>query len=279
MPLNLQSIGQSIGPYFKTYTQKDCILYALGVGAGLDELSWIYEKNLEVLPTFGFAGSFQFLDDVCRVAQIQQAGVVHGEQALTFYRPIPVQGTLRTEGVIKDIYDKGKGALIVVETETWHDNGEKLFSSTLTLYSRFDGGFGGKPSPTDPPFHIPSRAPDFSVADLPAPHQPALYRLNGDLFAIHIDPEFAKQVGFAGPIMHGLCTYGYACRAVVKTLCGHRIERLQYFSVRFSKLLYPGQPISTQIWDLGKGHAVFRVCNTQTQEIVLDRGMIRYLVV
>lgn len=276
MPINTKAIGLSLGPYFKTYEEKDCILYALSVGAGFDELPWIYEKNLQVLPTFGFTAAFGFLDEVCRVVQINQSGVVHGEQSLTLHHPIPPHGTLRTEGKIKDIFDKGKGALILVESETWHDNGHKLFTSVLSLYSRFDGGFGGKSSPPDAPFVVPERTPDFSVADLPAPHQPALYRLSGDFFAIHIDPEFAKQVGFSGPIMHGLCTYGYACRAVLHTLCRGQSQRLQHFSARFSKILYPGQPIATQIWDVGEGHAMFRVINTVSQDVVLDRGTVLY---
>ena len=276
MSLDPKSIGQPLKSCTREYSWKDCILYALGVGSGFDELSFIYEKEQQVLPTFGLTHVFGFLDEVARITNMNQDGVVHGEQDLVFHKAIPPNGSFRTEGCIKDIYDKGKGALVLVESDTWDEQGDKLFTSTISLFARFDGGFGGKASPSSPAFSLPKREPDHTIHDQPSPSQPALYRLCGDFFPIHIDPEFATSVGFVSPIMHGLCTYGYACRAALKSLCNNQPAQLKRLAVRFSNILYPGQPIATKIWDLGNGIAQFQVVNLDTNAIVLDRGLIEY---
>ena len=276
MALNRDAIGKKIGPLKKDYDWKDVILYAIGVGAGFDELDYTYEKNLKVIPSFSIAAIFDFLGQVGAASNMNLAGILHGEQELIFHNPIPTSGTLTTEGKITHYYDKGaKGALVVGESETIHSNGKKLFTNIITIFARLDGNFGG---PDAPPNIVvfPERAPDFSVDAAPSPNQPLIYRLSGDIFQLHVDAEFARMVGFEKPIMHGLCTHGFACRALMASLTPGRPDLVRRLACRFSKPLYPGDPIRTLIWKVGEGKAVWRTINTRTGETVIDNGVFEY---
>ncbi len=149
MTLNLKSIGETVGPFIKDYGQKDAILYALGVGAGFSDLHYCYEKDLKVIPSFSFASIFETLADFAIKAEVNLAGILHGEQDLIFHNPIPPEGSLTTNGQITNIYDKGKdkGALVIAESDTFHSNGQKLYTSIFSLFCRLDGGFDGETSP------------------------------------------------------------------------------------------------------------------------------------
>jgi len=278
MALNLDAIGKKIGPKTKDYTWKDLVLYALGVGAGFDELEYCYEQKLKVIPSFSIASVFDFLAEAAIRSNADLSGILHGEQDIIFHNPIPKEGTLTTEGAITHMYDKGaeKGALVVAEAETTHSNGRKLFTNIFTLFSRKDGGFGGDPGPSET-VEFPDRAPDVEEPATPSSNQPLLYRLSGDVFQLHVDPQFAKASGFEKPIMHGLCTHGYACRAVIKHLFPGEPERMSRFRARFSKPIYPGVPISTQIWKVDEGRALFRTLNAENGQAVIDRGIVEWL--
>ena len=278
MALNLKSIGKKIGPFTKDYGWKDVVLYALGVGAGFDDLDYCYEDRLKVLPSFSIGSVFEFLANVGIESGANLAGILHGEQEIIFHNTIPTKGTLTTEGVIKKFYDLGKdkGALVLAEADTYHDNGDKLFTNYFTLFCRLDGGFDGEPVPKET-FEFPDRAPDFEENFQPSPDQPLLYRLSGDVFALHVNPDFAKASGFEKPIMHGLCTHGYTCRAAIKHLFPGEPQRIKRFKNRFSKTLYPGIPIITQIWKEDDGTALFRTLNAENQEVVIDRGLIEWM--
>ncbi|MEN6466405.1 MAG: SDR family NAD(P)-dependent oxidoreductase, partial [Syntrophaceae bacterium] len=276
MALNMDAIGKKIGPLTKTYNWKDVVLYALGVGAGFDELDYVYEKDLKVIPSFSIASTVNFPGEVIAASGINLAGILHGEQDLIFHNPIPPEGTLTTEGKITHYYDKGKkGALIVGESETYHDNGKKLFTSIITLFGRLDGGFGGEDAPAVN-VEYPDRDPDFTVEAVPSADQPLIYRLSGDVFQLHVDPEFAKMVGYEKPIMHGLCTHGYACRALIASLVPNQPEKARRFACRFTRTLYPGEPIKTVIWKTGEGKAVWRTVNANNGDIVIDNGIFEY---
>lgn len=276
MALNTEAIGKKIGPLTKEYTWKDAVLYALGVGAGFNELDYTYEKKLKAIPSFAVAMIFDLFGEITAVCNINVAGILHGEQDLVLHNPIPPSGTMITEGKIKDFYDKGeKGALIVVESETFHSNGNKLFTSIITLFSRLDGGFGGKNSPKQI-LEFPRREPDFVVDSIPTPDQPLIYRLSGDTFDLHVDAEFAKMSGFEKPIMHGLCTYGFACRALMACLTPGQPEKVRRFACRFAQPLYPGEPIKTRIWKTKEGKALWQTVNANTGDIVIDRGIFEY---
>ncbi|WP_319405068.1 SDR family NAD(P)-dependent oxidoreductase [uncultured Desulfosarcina sp.] len=277
MALNMDAIGKLIGPMKRDYTWKDAVLYALGVGAGFSELDYCYEKDLKVIPSFSIAMIFDFLSQAAIASNVNLAGILHGEQELIFHNPIPPEGTLITTGRIVDYFDKGKekGALIVAESETVHSSGKKLFTNVITVFGRLDGGFGGKDRKKSP-VDFPDRDPDFIVEAAPSPDQPLLYRLSGDIFHLHVDPEFARMAGFDMPIMHGLCTHGFACRALMASLVPGQPERVRRLACRFSKTLYPGVPIRTLIWKTADGKAVWRTVNAENGQVVIDNGEFEY---
>ena len=278
MALNLDAIGKKIGPVTKDYTWKDVVLYALGVGAGFDELEYCYEHQLKVIPSFSIASVFEFLAEVGMSSNADLSGILHGEQDIIFHNPIPTEGTLTTEGVITHMYDKGqgKGALVVAEADTYHSKGQKLFTNVFTLFCRKDGGFGGDAGPSET-VEFPGRTPDFEEQSTSSHDQPLLYRLSGDIFQLHVDPEFARASGFEKPIMHGLCTHGFACKAVIKHLFPGEPERMTRFRVRFSRTIYPGVPITTQIWKMEEGRALFRTINAENGDVVIDQGIVEWM--
>lgn len=277
MALNMDALGKKIGPITKDYVWRDAAIYALGVGAGFSDIEYCWERKLKVIPSFSIASIFEFLTYIGLNSGMNLAGILHGEQDLIFHKPIPANGSLITEGAITRYYDKGpgKGALVVGESETVHSNGDKLFTSILTVFSRFDGGFGGENAPKVD-FIFPDRTPDFVMEETPGLNQPLLYRLSGDLFDIHVDEAFAKMAGFEKPIMHGLCTFGFACRALIQNLIPGEPEKARRMACRFSKTLYPGVPIKTLIWKTEPGKAVWQTVNCVTGETVITNGIFEY---
>lgn len=278
MALNLDAIGKTVGPMTSEYTWKDVVLYALGVGAGFDELDYVYENRLKVIPSFAVTTIYGIFAEAAGLVNANLGGILHGEQDTIFHSTIPSDGSTKTELTITDMYDKGKekGAIVVAKADTYHSNGQKLYTNYTKLFCRLDGGFDGDPGPAEA-VEFPDRDPDFEEKAEPSPDQPLVYRLSGDYFALHVDPEFAKASGFEKPIMHGLCTHGYACRAVIKNLFPGEPERMTRFRVRFSRPLYPGDPLVTQIWKMEDGLAYFRVVNGNTNETVIDRGIVEWL--
>ena len=284
MTLNLSAIGKKIGPITGEYDWKDIVLYALGVGAGFDELEYVYENKLKVIPSFAVITAYDLFSEFVARSGVNLTGLLHGEHDLIFYNPIPPEGgRLSSEGRITHMYDKGagRGALVIGEVDTWHSDGQKLFTNIITLFARLDGGFGGEAGPKETGdrsgrTEFPDREPDFEELAQPSSDQPLVYRLSGDTFALHVDPDFAKTSGFEGPIMHGLCTHGYACRAVIKHLFPGEPERMTRFRNRFSRALYPGVPIKTQIWKVSEGKALFKTVNAETGKVVIDRGVVEW---
>ena len=253
------------------------MLYALGVGAGFSDLEYCYEKDLKVIPSFAITTLYETMPQALSLTNVNLAGILHGEQELIFHNPIPANGTMTIEGSIANIYDKGKekGALVIAESEASHSTGIKLFTARSTLFSRLDGGFGGENPPAET-IEFPDRDPDFSVDASPSENQPLIYRLSGDVFQLHVDPEFAKMAGFEKPIMHGLCTHGYACRALIQALIPGEPEKARRMACRFTKPLYPGMPLKTLIWKTEDGKAIWRVQNMETGDIVIDLGVFEY---
>ncbi len=278
MALNLDVIGKRIGPVTTEYTWKDVVLYALGVGAGFDELDYVYENRLKVIPSFAVPSTYGLLGEAFSTLGGDLSGILHGEQETLFQAPIPTEGKITSEGRVLDIYDKGpgRGAIVLVEVDTHHASGQKLYTNRIKLFFRKDGGFGGEPGPEEV-FEFPDRPPDLEERADVSPNQPLLYRLSGDTFALHVDPDFARMAGFQMPIVHGLCTHGFACRAVIKHLFPGEPERMSRFKVRFSRPLYPGRPVVTQIWKVDDGQALFRVINPENQDVVIDRGVVEWL--
>ena len=273
-------------PVEHTYTEKDTILYALGVGVGADpldegQLRFVFEeRNLLALPTMaavlGTPG-FWLRDPKTGV---NWKNVLHGEQGIEWHRPLPVATTVLAQTRVTEIIDKGegRGALIFSQREI-HDKhtGEPLATLSSTTVARGEGGFGG-PSPAQPQPHTrPEREPD-AVCDLPTAPQAALvYRLSGDPNPLHADPAVARAAGFDAPILHGLCTLGIAGHAVLRTCCDYDPSRFRSMKLRFSAPVYPGELIRTEIWRDGDVVS-FRALALERHVTVLDNGRVDIVV-
>jgi acyl dehydratase len=256
MPIDLSYVGKTLNPVTYSYTERDVMLYALGVGCGREDLAFTYEKDLRVLPTFAVIASFPAMMNLGGALRVNPAMVLHGEQAIRLEAPIPTHGTLTTTPTITAVYDKGKGAVVVVETDTVNEKGTRLFHNTAAIFVRGEGGFGGDRGPSGARNVPPGRKPDKTVSYPTLPQQALVYRLSGDMNPLHADPDFAKLGGFDVPILHGLCTYGHAGRAVLSAFCGNDPARLKAFEVRFAGVVFPGETITTDLWDVGGGKIV-----------------------
>lgn len=257
MPLNPDKLlSLKVPDVEQTYGPKDCILYALGLGLGqdpvnADELAFVYEKNLKVLPTYALVQGYSpfWLRDAD--FGLTWTHVVHGEQGLVLHRPVAPQGTVIGCNRIVDVVDKGegKGALIYSERKVSDKaTGALLATLTQTTFCRGDGGFGGPQRETPPPHALPQRAPDLTCDLSTRPEMALIYRLSGDVNPLHVDPDFARAGGFPRPILHGLATFGVAGHALLKSVCNYQQERLTAMAGRFSAPVFPGETIRTEIW-------------------------------
>ncbi|HXF52062.1 MAG TPA: MaoC/PaaZ C-terminal domain-containing protein [Dehalococcoidia bacterium] len=272
MPVSADIVGKELPTQTFEYTQRDVMLYALGVGAGLDELDFIYEKNLKVLPTFAVIPAFPVMGGLGSVITFNPALLLHGEQGIRLNGPIPTSGKLTTTGKIAAVWDKGSGAVVVIESETRDESGKTLFSNTASVFLRGEGGFGGERGPSGPKNVPPDRAPDATVSYTTLPIQAALYRLSGDRNPLHIDPDFAKLGGFDRPILHGLCTFGHVGRAILHTYAGSDPARFKSMEARFSGVVYPGETITTEMWQEPGGKIYFQA-KTERGENVITGGL------
>jgi acyl dehydratase len=272
LALKIPAVEHSYGP-------KDCMLYALGLGLGqdplnADELAFVYEKNLKVLPTYALVQSYSAYWLRQPDLGITWTHVVHGEQGLLLHEPVAPQGTVTGRTRILDVVDKGegKGALVYSERAiSDKTSGRLLATLTQTTFCRADGGFGGPKRDTPRPHALPARAPD-GVCDLPTrPEMALIYRLSGDVNALHADPEFAKAAGFPRPILHGLATFGVAGHALLKTVCGYDPVRLTAMSGRFSAPVFPGETIRTEFWS-DADVVSFRARAIERDAVVIDNG-------
>jgi len=248
----LDLVGTRTEPAVTEHTWKDVVLYALSIGAQNDELPFLYERvkgGLKVFPSYGVLSMMFFVMDL--LEKLDATRILHGEQRIRFYRPIPPEGKLHTVGEIPSVYDKGEGkaAIICIRCETTLEGGEPLFTNEARIFYRGGGGFGGDPGPKVEPLAPPEGIdPDFRMSYSVPENQAALYRLTGDVNPLHIDPEFAKKGGLDRPILHGLCSFGYAARAILYGTCGGDVSRFKEFKVRFSDVVYPGETLVTEGW-------------------------------
>src|SRR5580765_6113581 len=269
MPIDLSYIGKKLGGVEQSWDQKDVMLYALGIGCGREDLPFVYERDLKVLPTFAVIPAFPAMLNLGGAMDVNPAMVLHGEQAIQLLGPIPTSGTITTTPTIKAIYDKGKGAVVVVETESVDAKGKLLFRNTSSIFARGEGGFGGDRGPSGARNVPPDRKPDKSVSLKATTQQALLYRLSGDMNPLHADPDFAKMGGYDRPILHGLCTFGFAGRALLAAWCNNDPARLKSFEVRFSGVVYPGETITTDMWQVAPGKIVL-TAKTERGEAVLS---------
>jgi acyl dehydratase len=258
------------------WAPSDASLYALSVGAGRDpldrvDLGLVLEtRGPAVLPTMAAV----IVRPVTRLLGLDTTGVLHLEQRLALLRPIPPQGVVVSDARVVAVVDKGpgRGAIVTVEfVARLEDAGEPLFVMTQTVLARGDGGCGGSFGPVAARHPIPDRAPDLTHQAQTRPDQALLYRLNGDLNPLHADPDAAQAAGFAVPILHGLCTWGFACHAIVTAVSGHDPARIAAFDARFTAPVYPGDTIVTDIWVDGSTVS-FRARAPGRDVVVLDNG-------
>ncbi len=263
-----------------SWSSTDALLYAVGVGAGQEptaahELPFVTENSMNVaqrvLPTMAVV-----LADVSGafgdIGSFNPAMLVHGEQKVIAHRALPAAGRSVSEAEITAIWDKGKGAVVEVTAEARDvTTDEPLFDVVMSAFIRGEGGWGGERGPSGPLNVAPDRAPDHVVSDMTRPEQALIYRLSGDRNPLHSDPGFAELAGFDRPILHGLCTYGFAGRALLHTLCDSNPEQFRSIEGRFSSPVFPGEELTTHIWDTGEGTAVFRTTGADGR-VVLDSG-------
>jgi len=270
MALNLDVIGKKMEFAPFSYTKDTVILYALGIGAGVDELPFIYEKNLKVFPTFVVIpfgpGLFPFIEE----SKINLFTLLHGEQKITLHKPIPPSATISSVAVCESIWDKGdKGAVLTLKVESRDEKGELLFENKALLMDRSGGNFGGERGPQTEKIDPPAgRDPDFSVSYKTSKNQALLYRLSGDKNPLHIDPDFAKMGGFDRPILHGLCSYGYAGRAIIHSICNGEPEKMKSFAVRFKGVVFPGDTLTTEGWKIENGGYVIQTTTQDGREVL-----------
>jgi acyl dehydratase len=271
MGIDPDVVGQSGKPTPIAWTGQDSLLYAVSIGAGQDplaDLAFTTENSIGVeqkaFPTM--AALLAQRADRPSYGDYDPTMVVHAEQALRWPRPLPPSGEAVLQATVTAVHDKGSGAVVVSETTATDLSGRALFVSTSSIFVRGYGGFGGNRG-SAAPWELPDRAPDGERRVATRPEQALLYRLNGDRNPLHSDPEFARKAGFAAPILHGLCVYGVAARALVDVFDGE----LGSMSARFVQPVTPGEVLTTKIWCTSQSTAVFRT-EAADGAIVLDRG-------
>ena len=278
MPINPDAVGTTSEPYQTSWTSKDALLYAVGIGAGAGELPFTTENSIDidqqVFPTFPVvipSGGGVLRD----IGTFNPAMLVHGEQRVTLHKPIPPDGSATTTSRIVGIYDKGKAAVVATETTAIDPTGQPLFTTYFSAFIRGEGGWGGDRGPGGARNEPPERAADHAVTYQTSPDQAFVYRLSGDRNPLHTDPKFAAMGGFDRPILHGLCTYGFTGRALLHTLAGSDPARFHHIEGRFSSPVMPGDALTVSMWRTGDGEAVFQTA-TGDGTVVIDQGLVRF---
>ncbi|ELT96452.1 hypothetical protein CAPTEDRAFT_152017 [Capitella teleta] len=288
-----RAIGYNIPAATFTYSERDVIIYNLGVGVSTqqeDSLKFLFEMHQDfcVLPSFMVIPSMLGLGGISSVPglDINPMMILHGEQYLEVFKPIPTEASLTSKASIADVMDKGSGAVILVNVDIFDEQGEKIAFNQSAIFVQQAGGFGGKRSTRKsiPPLNAPTRAPDASIREKTGVDQAALYRMSGDRNPLHIDPSFAAVGGFSTPILHGLCSFGYAVRHVLKQYCDNdtsrfkavKVDRLDRFDelpktfviqVRFSKPVLPGETIQTDMWR--EGNRIHFQCKVRKASVLI----------
>lgn len=301
MRIDMNLVGQGLGSTLRTWDEDDAILYALGVGAGAvpgavsvaNELAYTTENSRgvaqQVLPSYAAVLAFPPLGSTgdgdhggpSIFGNFPPSAVLHANQALSLHGALPVEGAARVTAVVSDVQDTGKDALVTISTELVQaGRGRVLAESRSTFLIRGAGGFGGRSKPEPDPWQLPERAPDHVVQYATTPAQGLLYRLSGDRNRLHSDPSSAREAGFDGPILHGLCTFGFAGRAILHEVSAGSPEHFGSMQAGFTSPVYPGDALTVRLWENGEA-AIFQDAEFQTVQfqvlvgdrVVMDRGL------
>lgn len=257
MPIDLdKALGAELEPIEFSWTSSDIQLYHLGLGAGADpmdqrELSYLVDDTPQVLPTFGNVAVSFHMTEPPKVQfpgiDIELSKVLHASEAVSVPGPIPTSGTAKSVQRFTEIWDKGKAAVIVSESTVTDPSGTVLWTTKRSIFARGEGGFGGERGPATSA-ELPDRAPDVEISLPTLPQQALLYRLCGDRNPLHSDPAFAAAAGFDRPILHGLCTYGIGCKAIVDNLLDGDVSQVASYGARFAGVVFPGETLQANIW-------------------------------
>ncbi|MGW4101274.1 MaoC/PaaZ C-terminal domain-containing protein [Mycobacterium sp. NPDC004974] len=257
MPIDLdKALGAELEPIEFSWTSSDIQLYHLGLGAGADpmdarELRYLVDDTPQVLPTFGNVAVSFHMTEPPKVQfpgiDIELSKVLHASEAVSVPGPIPTSGTAKSVQRFTEIWDKGKAAVIVSESTVTDESGKVLWTTKRSIFARGEGGFGGERGPATSA-ELPDRAPDIEISLPTLPQQALLYRLCGDRNPLHSDPAFAAAAGFERPILHGLCTYGIGCKAIVDNLLDGDVSQVASYGARFAGVVIPGETLQANIW-------------------------------
>lgn len=284
MPINYDHLmNYPIPEVRQTLRWQDVALYNFSIGLAQDpmdekQLDFVYEPRLKVMPSMpvvmGAPGFWSRNPDT----GIDWKQILHGEQGLVLHRPLPTEGTIIGRSRITGLVDRGegKGALMYSERNVIDERtGETLATLTSTSFMRGNGGFGGPTGPVKQPHPEPTGTPEIVLDLHTRPEQAAVYRLNADLNPLHIDPAIARAAGFPRPILHGLCTFGTVCHALLRALCDYETARFGGMDLRFTSPVYPGETIRTEIWKEAGG-AAFRARVVERDKVVVSNGRFRF---
>ncbi|CEM02879.1 unnamed protein product [Vitrella brassicaformis CCMP3155] len=283
--------GFQLGSEVRSYSKRDVILYALGLGLSQDQLDandlqYTYENSDGFAPLPSFAvvlprGEvvFESLSKCPGMPDFNPMMLLHGEQKVELFKPLQTDDTLTHTASLKEVWDKGKAALVVVETQSRDQQGDLVCVNTSQLFIRGIGGFGGPKQPKGPARTPPNRPPDVVFTKATSPNQALIYRLSGDYNPLHADPNFSSIGGFDVPILHGLCTFGIAGHGVVREMCDNDASRVRSIEGRFASTVVPGDVLAVEMWRQGGGNGdggrvVFQVKNLNSGKVALSNGLI-----
>lgn len=281
-----QLVGHEFAPITFEYTERDVSLYALGIGAPYDwldqdELKFVYElsgQGFQVLPTFPVLYPSKMINIMITGSiggiEFNPMMLVHGEQYIEIRKSIPTSGKITSSPKITHIYDKGSGMVMLTDTLSRDEKGEEVSFSQSSTFIRGLGGYGGERGPSGEVNIPPDRAPDAVQQQQTLPQQALIYRLSGDRNPLHADPAMAAMGNFDRPILHGLCTFGFAGRAVLKHFCENNPAKFKSIRVRFSKHVFPGETLVTEMWKTSATTVVFRCKVAERNEVVLSQAAV-----
>ncbi len=277
MKLDISVVGREFKAVKHPYLWRDVVIYHLGIGAGADELAYVFEGfkgGLRVLPSFAMVAAMEAAAGVLAYAKVDFVRVLHGEQTIRMHAPIPNRGVFMTTPKVVSIRDKGKHAILDVETVTVDGAGAPLFDTLVSLVCRGQGGCG-QAQADEPPLHAPpaEQPPDYEHFHQTDPDQAVLYRLSGDLNPLHVNPVLAQAAGYERPILHGLCVYGLALKALIGEFCDGDVSRVREYKARFSRPVYPGDGIHVKAWRLGDGY--FALEASSDREVIMNQAYLK----